>query len=65
MKVGTQDVKLPFGIALDRWEVLLGGGIACVVVGAVAESVRFLVWIGLALIVLWVITVFLVNLKRP
>jgi hypothetical protein len=61
MRVGAQDVRLPFGIVLDGWEVLLGGAIACIVVGVVAKNVRFLVWIGVGLIVLWVITVVLVN----
>lgn len=61
MRLGVKDVKLPLGIALDGWEVLLGGGLACVVVGA-AEKMRVLVWIGIGLIVIWVITVFLVNL---
>ena len=62
MRVGVKDVKLPFGIALDGWEVLLGGGLACVVVGVAAKTVHFLVWVGIGLIALWVVTVFLVNL---
>jgi hypothetical protein len=62
MRVGAKDVRLPFGIVLDGWEVLLGGGIACIVIGVAAKTVRFLVWVGIGLIVLWVITVFLVNL---
>jgi hypothetical protein len=62
MRVGVKDVKLPLGIALDKWEVLLGGGLACIVVGVAAKTVRFLVWIGIALIIVWVVTVFLVNL---
>ena len=62
MRVGVKDVKLPFGIVLDGWEVLLGGGLACVVVGVAANTVRFLVWVGIGLIFIWVVTVFLVNL---
>lgn len=31
-------------------------------VGSVVEELRFLIWIGLALLVVWVVTVFLVNL---
>ena len=62
MRVGVKDVKLPFGIVLNGWEVLLGGGIACIVVGVAAKTVHFLIWVGIGLIALWVITVFLVNL---
>lgn len=62
MRFGAQDVRLPFGIVLDGWEVLLGGGIACIVVGAVAKPARFLLWVGVGLIGLWVIAVILVNM---
>lgn len=62
MRLKTKDVNFPGGISVDGWEVLLGGGIVCIVVGALAKGVRFLIAVGVALIVLWVITVFLVGL---
>jgi hypothetical protein len=57
----SKGIQLPLGISVDGWEVLLGGGIACIAVGA-AEKMRLLEWIGIGIIVLWVIAVFLVNL---
>lgn len=62
MRFSTKDVKLPGGIALDKWEVLLGGAIACFVVGLASSTVRFLIWVGVGLLVIWIATVFLVNL---
>jgi hypothetical protein len=57
----TKGIQLPLGISVDGWEVLLGGGVVCIAVGA-AEKMPLLEWIGIGIIVLWVIAVFLVNL---
>ena len=60
-RLGTKAIKF-WGITFTEWEVLLGGGIVCTVVGAVTKGVHFLLWVGLALIALWVLAVILVNL---
>jgi hypothetical protein len=61
----TQDmtIKLPgnVGFSLDRWEVFLGGGVLCLVVGTVVKQAELLVWIGIVLLVLWVAITVLVT----
>jgi hypothetical protein len=50
----------PNGITFDGWDVLLGGAIACWVVGGwVDNAPGFLVWLGLAHIVVWVVALVL------
>jgi hypothetical protein len=59
------------GFKFDGWDVLCGGALACFIVGGLEGSTRPLViYIGIGLIALWVISVIMVNLgildrKRP
>lgn len=49
-------------IVFDGWEVLLGASLACFALGGVFGQVRTLLfWVGGVLLVLWLISVFLVN----
>jgi cytochrome b561 len=57
-----------FGMKFDGWEVLLAGGIACIIAGTqFSQAHTLLMWLGIALVVLWVIAVIVVNTRsrRP
>lgn len=53
---------LGISVTLTGWDVLLGGGALFLIAAAAVDDARFLLWIGVALIVVWAVTVFLVNL---
>jgi len=53
-----------FGITFDGWEVLLAGGIACIIAGTqYSQAHTLLMWLGIALVALWVIAVIVVNIR--
>ena len=62
MRINTKSVSILGKITLDGWEVLLGGAIALFVVGGAFRGEHFLVFVGVGLLVLWVVMVFLVQL---
>jgi|BarGraNGADG00212_1021973.scaffolds.fasta_scaffold10003_4 hypothetical protein len=62
MRINTKSVSIFGKIVLDGWEVLLGGAIACFVVGGAWRAEHFLIFVGIALLLLWVVMVFMVNL---
>lgn len=55
----TKNIKIGRdGITFDGWDVLLGGAIACWVVGGWFDNaLGFLVWVGFAVLVVWVVAV--------
>jgi hypothetical protein len=59
-------IKLPFGVSFsfDGWEVFLGGGVLCLVLSTVVKQAELLVWIGIGLLVLWVVMTILVTLNK-
>jgi hypothetical protein len=59
---GTKGVGIG-PVKFDGWEVLLGGGIAMLILGyAIDNAPGFLVPLGVVLLALWLIAVVLVNL---
>jgi hypothetical protein len=58
-------ITLPGNISFsfDRLEVFFGGGVVCLVLSTVVvKQAELLVWIGIALLVLWVVMTVLATL---
>lgn len=59
---GTKKIKILGKIEFGGWDVLLGGAVALFIVGGLLPEERFLFFVGVGLIVLWLVMTFLVNL---
>lgn len=62
-KAGTKGIGIG-PVDFDGWDVLVGGGIACIVVAStVAGAPPFLLYLGISLIVVWLVATVIVNVR--